>query len=60
MKKALAVLYLCMLFPATAHAYADPGSGYLLWQLLCSFLFGLLFFVKRIVGYFTGIFRKDE
>lgn len=58
-KLVLPVLYLSLCFPAYAHAYADPGSGLMMWQLFGSFLFGLLFFFKKIVSFFTGFFRRD-
>jgi hypothetical protein len=60
MKRLLSVLYLCLLFPANAHAYSDPGSGIMLWQLTVSFFIGLLFYCRRILAFFTRWLRKDE
>lgn len=55
----LPVLYLSLCFPAYAHAYADPGSGLMMMQLFGSFMLGLLFFFKRIAGFFVGLFRRN-
>ena len=60
MKRLLSVLYLCLLFPASAHAYSDPGSGIMLWQLTVSFFIGLLFYFRRIRDFFARILRKNE
>ena len=60
MKRLLVVLYLCLLFPASAHAYSDPGSGVMLWQLTASFFVGLLFYLRKIVGFFSRFVKKDE
>jgi hypothetical protein len=60
MKRLLAVLYLCLLFPSYAHAYSDPGSGIMLWQLTVSFCVGLLFYFRRALGFFARLLRKDE
>ena len=58
MKRFFAVLYLCLLFPAVAHAYADPGSGIMLWQLTVSFFIGLLFYFRRIWAFFARLLKK--
>ena len=60
MKRLLAILYLCLLFPVPAHAYSDPGSGLMLWQLTVSFFIGLLFYFRRILGFFTRFLKKDD
>ena len=60
MKRILAVLYLCLLFPASAHAYSDPGSGIMLWQLTVSFFIGLMFYFRRILEFFTKFLKKNE
>jgi hypothetical protein len=60
MKRLFPVLYLCLLFPTTAHAYADPGSGLMLWQLTVSFVIGLLFYVKRVAGFLGRLFKREE
>jgi hypothetical protein len=52
------VLFLAM--PSAAHAYADPGSGLLLWQLLGSFLIGLSFYFRRIMEYIKRLFSPHD
>jgi len=32
-----------------AHAYGDPGSGALLWQLIVAGMFGFLFYIRQTV-----------
>ena len=54
------LLYLCLLFPATAHAYSDPGSGIMLWQLAVSFFIGLAFNFRRALGFLSKLLKKDE
>jgi len=34
-----------------AHAYTDPGSGLLLWQLATAAVFGALFSVRRLLAW---------
>jgi hypothetical protein len=55
------LLWTCALLLATvvpAHAYTDPGSGLLLWQLLVSAFVGtVLYRCRKIV---TFIFRKQR
>jgi hypothetical protein len=60
MKRFLAVLYLCLLFPASAHAYSDPGSGAMLWQLTVSFFIGLMFYFRRIMEFFAKFLKRNE
>ena len=54
------VAYLCLLFPVNAHAYSDPGSGLMLWQLAASFFVGLLFYIKRILSVVNRLFKNDK
>jgi len=60
MKRILHVLYLCLCFPALAHAYSDPGSGLMLWQLAVSFFIGLLFYCKRFLGVLARLIKRGE
>ena len=46
--------------PSFAYAYADPGSGIFLWQLLASGFIGLLFYLKRIITFIRGLFGKND
>jgi hypothetical protein len=34
-----------------AQAYTDPGSGTLIWQMLLAASFGLMFYLRRIIGW---------
>ena len=34
-----------------AHAYVDPGTGAMLWQVAAATAIGVLFYVKRITGW---------
>lgn len=51
-----------VLFPSTAHAYIDPGTGSLIYQLLIAALVGGLFALKvfwqRLKKFFS--FNKKE
>jgi len=60
MKHLAPVLFLCLLLPANAHAYSDPGSGLMLWQLAVSFVVGLLFYCRRIVSAIARLFKNDR
>ena len=39
-------------------AYTDPGSGYLIWQVLAAGFVGLVFQVRKITGWFRSR-RRD-
>lgn len=39
-------LILCLVFPARAHAYVDPGTGSYFLQFLIAGLLGLLYSIK--------------
>jgi len=34
--------------------YTDPGSGVLLWQMLAAAAVGAMFYVRKILAFFTG------
>ena len=59
---ALVAFSLCA--PAPAHAYIDPGSGALIWQMLLVGFFSGLFYFRRAIGHvkgwFTGKSKKPE
>lgn len=38
-------------------AYADPGTGALLWQAIVAGLIGGLYYLRKLTGYFR---RKDR
>lgn len=47
-----------VLFERDAHAYADPGSGALLWQAMLAVFFSSLFYVRRFINWFNS--RKHK
>jgi hypothetical protein len=42
--------------PRMAHAYVDPGSGAMIWQLAVAGILGMFFYVRRITGWVRGKF----
>ena len=44
----VALVALCA--PTEAHAYIDPGSGALIWQMLIAAFFGGMFYFRRGIG----------
>ena len=40
--------FLLLAAPRPAHAYVDPGSGAMLWQVLAAAVIGSLFYVRRV------------
>lgn len=58
--KLLPVALLFLVFPwSIAHAYVDPGSGYVIIQLVMAAGIGLLFYVKRIVAAIQALFVRS-
>jgi hypothetical protein len=55
-------MYSFFVFPGTAFAYLDPGTGSYILQLLIGFLFGALFMMKifwnKIKGFFSHLFSR--
>jgi hypothetical protein len=49
MKESLAAVLLLLASEQVASAYADPGSGALLWQILVAGFVGLLYQVRRFL-----------
>ena len=39
-------ILLCLVFPSSAYAYIDPGTGSLIFQMLLAGLIGILFAIK--------------
>jgi len=37
-----------------AHAYTDPGSGVLIWQMLVAGFVGVAFYFRRLTSWFKG------
>jgi hypothetical protein len=52
------------IFPTTAQAYLDPGTGSYILQLLAAGIFAGLFAVKifwqKIRSFFSSLFSKNE
>lgn len=43
------------------YAYTDPGSGTLIWQILLGASFGVMFYLRRIIGWVRRLkSRKTE
>ena len=53
----IALISIFTLVPEDAHAYTDPGTGFMLWQLLVSAFVGLLFYFRKFISL---IFRRDR
>jgi len=50
-KQLLSVVMLLICLEREAKAYADPGSGALVWQVLVAGFFGTMFYIRRIFGW---------
>lgn len=44
----LLILWMLLAVPSSAHAYVDPGTGAMLWQLILAMVAGALFFIREI------------
>jgi len=42
-----------------ARAYADPGTGAMVWQLLVAGFLGAMFYFRRFTTWFKNKGRKD-
>ena len=42
------------------YAYTDPGSGTLIWQMLLAASFGIMFYLRRIIGWFRRLKSNRE
>jgi len=54
------IVAIMLLVSDTAFAYVDPGSGYLIIQLIIAAFVGCLFYVKRIVAFVRSIFSGKK
>jgi hypothetical protein len=48
-----------LLFSGEAHAYTDPGSGVLVWQLLVAAFVGLAFYFRKFITWLRTK-KKDQ
>ena len=46
------ILVLCV---TPAHAYTDPGTGALIWQMLLAASVGVMFYARRMVSWVRGL-----
>ena len=53
----LLVVLLAILGEKPAHAYSDPGSGALLWQVMISGVVGTLYYLRRFAAFWK---KKDR
>jgi uncharacterized membrane protein YbhN (UPF0104 family) len=51
----IVMLILLIATQAQVYAYTDPGSGTLIWQMLLAASFGVMFYMRRLIGWFRGI-----
>ncbi|MEW6130847.1 MAG: hypothetical protein AB1757_27705 [Acidobacteriota bacterium] len=49
------VLILLIATQTQVHAYTDPGSGTLIWQMLLAASFGLAFYLRKIISWFRAL-----
>jgi hypothetical protein len=49
------VLILLIATQARVHAYTDPGTGTMVWQLLLAASFGVMFYLRRILTWARGL-----
>ena len=62
LKRLWVIFALFLLFFATerqAAAYADPGTGAMLWQLLAAAAVGIMFYIRKITSWFRAK-KKDS
>lgn len=50
----------CFVLTQTAHAYTDPGSGALIWQLLMAGFVGFLFYFRQSFSWIKSKFSKKN
>ena len=58
-KVCLMVLILLIATQARVHAYTDPGTGTMVWQLLLAASFGVMFYLRRILTWARGLRGRD-
>jgi hypothetical protein len=51
------LLLLLLASERSLKAYADPGSGALIWQVLVAATIGVLYYARKIVAFFR---KKDR
>lgn len=59
LKVCVLVLVLLIATQARVHAYTDPGTGTLVWQLLLAASFGVMFYLRKIVTWARGLRGRE-
>lgn len=49
-----------LFYPSVAHAYIDPGTGNVLFQVLLSVLFGMMFYLKKIKNWLLSFIKTNK
>ncbi|MBI3769869.1 MAG: hypothetical protein HY271_15460 [Deltaproteobacteria bacterium] len=49
------ILVVCV---TPAHAYTDPGTGALIWQMLIAASVGVMFYARRMVNWVRGLLGR--
>ena len=49
------ILVLCV---TPAHAYTDPGTGALIWQMLLAASVGVMFYARRMVSWVRALMNR--
>lgn len=58
MKRTLIWICCLLLWPLSAHAYIDPGTGMLLWQGLIALVGAVLVFVRHPIDAFKRLMDR--
>ena len=53
------VLIMLIATQTRVHAYTDPGTGTMVWQLLLAASFGVMFYLRRILTWARGLRGRD-
>lgn len=53
----LGLLLLLLATPQRASAYVDPGSGAMIWQVLAAGFLGVLFYLRKSMGFIQRAVR---
>jgi hypothetical protein len=54
------ILMILVLLEGRAHAYIDPGTGSLIWQLLFSAAVGTLFYLRKVFVWFRTLRERRK
>lgn len=58
-KLGVMVVILLIATQARVHAYTDPGTGTMVWQLLLAASFGVMFYLRRILTWARRLRGRD-